>query len=62
MSHNDKVWHKGLLYKIKNNFRNSHDFYVVIKSYLLHRMFRVKYEGIVTRLKEINFSRVPQAY
>jgi len=30
----DKVWHRGLLYKIKNRF--AIHFYVIIRSYLLH--------------------------
>jgi hypothetical protein len=48
-----KVWHKGLVYKIKNSFAT--DFYAVIRSYLLHRTFRVKYGEVVIQLKEINF-------
>jgi lysine/ornithine N-monooxygenase len=39
------VWHQGLLYKIKNSF--STDFYTVISSYLLHRIFKVKYGEVV---------------
>jgi len=51
-------WHRGLLYKIKNRFPT--DFYIIIRSYLLHKTFRVKYEEKeVTQLKEIN-SGVPQ--
>jgi len=53
----DKIWHWGLLYKIKNRFPT--DLYVVIRSYPLYRTFRVKYEEMVTQLKEIN-SDVPQ--
>jgi len=41
---------------MKNSF--STDLYAIIRPYLLHRTFRIKY-GIVTQLKEIN-SRVPQ--
>jgi len=53
----DKVWHQGLLYKIKNSFPT--DLYAIIRSYLLHRIFRAKYGEIVIQLKKIN-SRVPQ--
>jgi hypothetical protein len=52
----DKLRHERLLYKIKNNFLT--DFYAVIKSYLLHRIFRVKYGEVVTQLKKLN-SEVP---
>jgi hypothetical protein len=48
----DKVWHEGLLYKIKNSFPT--DLYAVIKSYLLRKTFKVKYAKVVTQLKEIN--------
>jgi len=47
----NKVWHQRLLHKIKKSFLI--DFYAIIKSYLLHRTFRVKCE-VVTQLKEIN--------
>jgi len=53
----DKVWYQGLLYKIKDSF--SVDFYDIIKSYLLYRIFRVKYGKVIMQLKEIN-SGVPQ--
>jgi len=53
----DKVWHRGLLYKIKKRFPT--DLYIIIKSYLLHRTFRVKYDEDIIQLKEIN-SGVPQ--
>jgi len=61
----DKVWHRGLLYQIKN--RLSNDLYVIIKAYLLHlnyyilayKTFRVKYGEVLTQLKEIN-SGMPQ--
>jgi hypothetical protein len=43
-----KIWHKALLYKMKNNF--PFDLYAVIK---LHRTFRVKYGKV--QLKGINF-------
>lgn len=36
----DKVWHNGLLYKIKSKL--PHSFYLLLKSYLEGRMFRVK--------------------
>jgi len=46
-------------YFIQSKVSFSTDFYVIIKCYLLHRTFRVKYGEVVTQLKEIN-SGVPQ--
>jgi len=40
------VWYGGLLYRIKNSFPI--DLYAVIKSYLLHGTFRVKYGEVIT--------------
>jgi hypothetical protein len=37
----DKVWHKGLLYKIKTIFPDS--IYKILKSYLENRYFLIKY-------------------
>jgi len=51
------LWHRGLLYKIKKRFPT--DLYTIIKSYLLHRTFRVEYGEKVIQLKEINFG-IPQ--
>jgi len=42
----DKVWHAGLLHKIKNCFPAN--LYAMIKSYLLQRTFRVKFGELVT--------------
>jgi len=42
----DKVWHAGLLHKIKNCFQP--DLYAIIKSYLLQTIFRVKFGEVVT--------------
>jgi len=53
----DKVCHAGLLHKIKSCFPP--DLYAIIKSYLLQRIFRVKFEEVVTQLRDIN-SGVPQ--
>jgi len=50
----DKIWCEGLLYKVKNC---SHPTYM-LKSYLLHRTFRVKYGEVITQLKNFN-SGVP---
>jgi hypothetical protein len=36
----DKVWHKGLLYKLKKN--RSGELYLIMKSYLSERYFQVK--------------------
>jgi len=52
----DKVWHAGLLHKIKSCFPAN--LYAIIKLYLLQRTFRVKF-GEVMQLKDIN-SGVPQ--
>jgi transcription initiation factor IIE alpha subunit len=52
----DKFWHHGLLHKIKISFPT--DLYAIIRSYLLYKTFKVKYEEIVNQL-EIN-SGVPQ--
>jgi len=38
----DKVWHRGLLYKIKKRF--STDLYSVIRCYLLHRTLELNME------------------
>jgi len=48
----DKVWHAGLLHKIKSCFPP--DLYTMIKSYLLQKTFRVKYGEVVT---ELNINR-----
>jgi len=42
----DKVWHRELLYKIKNKFPIN--LYAIIRSYLLYRTFKVKYGEMVT--------------
>jgi hypothetical protein len=42
----DKIWHQELFYKIKNSFPIN--LYAIIRSYLLHRTFRVKYGEVVT--------------
>jgi len=47
-----KVWHAGLLHKIKRCFPP--DVYAIIKSHLLQRIFRVKFREVVTQLKNIN--------
>jgi len=53
----DKVWHAGLLHKIKSCFPP--DLYAIIKSYLLQRTFRFKFGEMLTQLKDIN-SEIPQ--
>jgi hypothetical protein len=42
----DKVWHPGLLYKLKQNL--PHTFYSLIKSYLASRKFRIKFQDVQT--------------
>lgn len=53
----DRVWHKGLLYKLKTLLPNS--FYMILKSYLDQRRFQVKYEEELSKLYYITAS-VPQ--
>ena len=53
----DKVWHPGLLFKIKKILPKQ--FCEVIKSYLEERFFRIKYEDAFSELKEIK-AGVPQ--
>jgi hypothetical protein len=53
----DKVWHTGLLYKIKLAF--PHPVYALIKSYLTYRTFQVRYQAEYTTLHDIH-SGVPQ--
>jgi alanine dehydrogenase len=36
----DKVWHQGLLYKLKRNIPSQ--LYLILKSYLLYRYFDIK--------------------
>lgn len=53
----DRVWHKGLCYKLKTLLPNS--FYMILKSYLEGRKFQVKYDEEISELYEIKAS-VPQ--
>lgn len=53
----DKVWHIGLLYKIKQLLPNS--YYHILKSYLTNRCFQIKYEDVQTPFYDIK-SGVPQ--
>jgi hypothetical protein len=39
----DKVWHTGLLYKIKSTFPSP--YYLLLKSYITDRHFQVKYNS-----------------
>lgn len=52
----DKVWHEGLLYKIKQKIPQ---FYLIIKSYLTNRKFQVRYGQETSALNTIK-SGVPQ--
>jgi hypothetical protein len=40
----DKVWHTGLLYKLKNKLPIP--YYLLLKSYISERYFQVKYLGL----------------
>lgn len=53
----DKIWHEGLLYKIKLNFPPS--YYILLKSYLSERHFIVRHGNAVTELNKIR-AGVPQ--
>lgn len=53
----DKVWHKGLLSKIKTYL--PHTFYNLMKSYLSNRMFQVRESGDTSEINEIS-AGVPQ--
>ena len=53
----DKVWHDGLLFKLKRDL--PHHFYLIIKSYLKDRHFYVKYGTDLSKLYPIH-SGVPQ--
>ena len=53
----DRVWHVGLLYKLKKVL--PHTLYLILKSYLHERYFRVKYGLEVTQLYPVG-AGVPQ--
>lgn len=53
----DKVWHEGLLYKLKLSI--PHTYYGIIQSYLTRRFFRVKFQDTQSQLYEIR-AGVPQ--
>jgi hypothetical protein len=42
----DKVWHEGLLYKLKSKLRDQ--LYLVLKSYLGERYFQVKIDDTLS--------------
>ena len=53
----DKVWHTGLLYKIRKILPDN--IYIILKSYLENRYFLIKYREEYTSLHPL-LSRVPQ--
>lgn len=53
----DRVWHSGLLYKIKATL--PHSFYLLLQSYLEERLFQVKEAGATSTFYEIK-AGVPQ--
>lgn len=53
----DKVWHEGLLYKLKTILPKQ--FTDILESYISNRFFRIKQEGAYSALKEIK-AGVPQ--
>ena len=54
----DKVWHPGLLYKLKKIFADN--IWALLSSYLENRHFVIKVSNAVTKIFKINFG-VPQA-
>jgi hypothetical protein len=53
----DKVWHTGLLYKLKNKLPSP--YYLLLKLYISERYFQVKYHNAYSRYK-LAKSGVPQ--
>lgn len=53
----DKVWHPGLLFKLKTNLPNT--YFNIIKSYLSKRYFQIKFKDSHSELRNIE-SGVPQ--
>jgi hypothetical protein len=53
----DKVWHEGLLYKLKTYLPER--FYIILKFYLNDRYFQVKLDDDLSDYKPIK-SGVPQ--
>lgn len=53
----DKVWHKGLLYKIKSML--PHSFFSILKCYLENRCYEVRHNTDISQMHEIH-SGVPQ--
>lgn len=53
----DKVWHEGLLFKLQRDLPDQ--FYQILKSYLMDRMFRVKQGNEYSEIKTIS-AGVPQ--
>jgi retron-type reverse transcriptase len=53
----DRVWHQGLLYKLRVIFPAN--MYGILRSYLHHRHFLVRYEGEYSSLNPVS-SGVPQ--
>jgi hypothetical protein len=53
----DKVWHRGLLYKIKLNLPS--EYYLIFMSYLSDRHFQIKHGEAYSTINQIN-SGVPQ--
>lgn len=53
----DRVWHRGLLYKIKKTM--PYEFYLIFHSYLTNRSFQTKIGNDVSQIEQIN-AGVPQ--
>jgi len=48
----DKIWPQGLFHKIKSS--SATDLYAIVRFYLFHRTFRIKYGEVVIEVEEIN--------
>lgn len=53
----DKVWHKGLLCKLKQNLPTN--YYIILESYINNRNFQVKHDNEYTSIQQI-LAGVPQ--
>lgn len=53
----DRVWHDGLLYKIKKFLPPA--YYLIIKSYLIERHFQIRYGSALSDIAVIN-AGIPQ--
>jgi hypothetical protein len=50
----DKLWHTGLLYKLRRSLPLNYSYFLILKSYLYSRHFLVKVETEYTELSSVN--------